>query len=74
MTDFLIHFAVWTVVLFINSWVTIKMYHFNNRRRQKLFLRHLRIEHPESTIILSALESSDLEALDNLKEQLDELS
>ena len=67
--------VVYVIVLAIANTVTAQwLYHKRVKRREKHFLRHLRIEFPESTVILSAMESSDLEALDKLKEQLDALS
>lgn len=56
-----------------NSLLTLKLYHLNNKRRDLKFLRHLMIEHRgASTITLTSVSSSDREALDKIKEQLDE--
>lgn len=62
------------IFLVVNQWMATWLYHRRIRRTQERFLRHLRIEHPDSTIVLSAMASSDLDALRKLKRQLDELS
>jgi hypothetical protein len=62
------------IVLYLNGLIAIQLHHHRNRRLQKRFLRHARIEHPDATVILSVCESSDRKALQNIKEQLDALS
>lgn len=51
--------------------VAIWTYHFQNNYRDKKFLKHLKIENPDSTITLSSVESSDWQALNEIKEELD---
>ena len=74
MLEFFAYFLLAAGFCIINSAVAMSIYHWDNRRREMKFLRHLRIEHPGSVITLSAVESSDRAALNQIKEQLDTFS
>lgn len=70
----LFEIVIWTLAFGLNARVAIWTYHWNNRRRERKFLCHLKIEHPDSTITLTSVASSDWDALNKIKEQLDVLS
>jgi hypothetical protein len=74
VAEILLYALIVIVVLWLNGLIAIQIHHHRNRRMQKIFLRHARIEHPDATVILSVFESSDRKALRNIKEQLDALS
>ena len=48
-------------------------YHRRIKRSMRKFLYHASIKFPNRTITLSAVESSDLEAIENIRRQLEEL-
>lgn len=64
---------LYTPVFIFNGWLSIRLYHWNNKRKDKRFLRHLHIWFPDAaTIDLVALESTDEEAIHKIKEQVRE--
>lgn len=69
--DTLIRVLILVPIFIFNGWCTIKLYHWDNNRRDMKFLKHLKIEYPDSVIILSSVSSSDRESLNKLKEKLD---
>lgn len=73
MKELLVNVLFVIPVLLLNGWITIKMHHWNNKRRDMKFLKHLTIDNRgASTITLSSVGSTDHEALNKIKEQLDE--
>lgn len=60
-------------VLIFNSWFSVWTYKRNLKRRETKFLKHLRIENPDATISLITVETSDAEAMEKIREQLDEV-
>lgn len=56
----------------LNGYATLKLHHWTNRRREVLFLKHLKLEHPDSVITLSSVETSDKEALAKIERQLND--
>lgn len=72
--DLFLQILIVIVAFIVNGWLSIQMYHSNNRRLEKRFLRHVRITHPETLIVISAVESTDRQALKKIKEQLDAIS
>lgn len=71
--------SIWYLLFFtgygwLNGFLSIKLYHWNNKRADMKVMKYIRIKHPDSTITLSTVESSEREALDRLKEKLDALS
>lgn len=66
-------FFLYTLIYgFVVGRVAIWTHHLYNEYREKQFLKHLRIEYPDSVITLSSVETSDAEALNKIKDQLDE--
>lgn len=63
----------WFVVLLINGRIAIRVYHWNNKRNDRKFLRHLHIWFPDAEIIdLVSIESTDEAAINKIKEQVRE--
>lgn len=66
---------IWIIVLGVYGRVIIWAHYKANRYaeefRERKFLKHLKIEYPDSVITLSSVEASSKAALDNIKEQLD---
>ena len=62
-------------LLFIHGWLVIQLYHWNNKRLDKKFMKYVRIEFPDNSVVtLSSVSTSDPEALKQIKEHLDDLS
>lgn len=64
------HFLAIFVVLFVTGRVNIWLYHWNNQRQDKKFLKALQIQHPDSSISLVTVSGRDDVALRKIKEQL----
>lgn len=72
MNDLLLNTLLSIPVLIFNSYITLKVYHWGNKRREMKFLKHLKILYPDGDILLSTVATSDHKALEMLKAQLDE--
>lgn len=70
--------SVWTLIILVVVNVVIANllagYFYRRRveRRERYILRHFRIEYPGSVIVMSAVGTSDLDALYEIKERLDD--
>lgn len=72
MPDLVVQTLLMIPVLILNGWLTIKLYHWNNKRRDKKFLRHLIVDRRgATTITMSVVGPNEAETLDKMKEQLD---
>jgi hypothetical protein len=71
--EFLGYFWLGVVYTILFRILVIRLYHWQNRRRNQRFMKHLRVKYPGGSLTLSSIESSDREALNKIKEQLDEL-
>lgn len=71
MKDLLIQTLLCIPVLIFNGYVTLRVYHRLNIRREMRFLKHLKIIYPDAVITFTAIEASDHESLKKLKAQLD---
>lgn len=71
MPDLVWYLLFFAVYGWLNGYLSIKLYHWNNRRMDKKFMKYIRIERPDSIITLSSVEATEREALDKIKEQLD---
>lgn len=71
MPEFFWYLLLFAVYGWLNGYLSIKLYHWYNRRRDTKFMKYIRIRHPDSVITLSSVDASEREALDKIKEQLD---
>ena len=73
LVDHVITILVFLPAFAFNSWFSVWTYKRNLKRRETKFLKHLRIQNPDSDISLITVETSDGEALKTIREQLDEV-
>jgi hypothetical protein len=59
-------------VLLFNSWIAVKLYVRNNRRREMKFLKRVQVAYPDSKITFTSVETSDAKALENIQSQFEE--
>lgn len=64
------YFLLAVVVLFINSRVAIWTHKWYQKRVHTRFLRAVRLEHPNTTVVFVSMESTDKEAMEHLASQL----
>lgn len=64
-------YVYWFLVLMLNGRIAIWLHMWFQHRREVRFLKHLKVKYPDSEIILSTIATSDMQALRQLKEQLD---
>lgn len=64
-------FVVYSLVI---RYITLWIQRWDDKRQDRKYLRHLKIEYPDSVITLSAVSSTDEAALEEVKQQLDRQS
>lgn len=72
MSDLLIQTLLCIPVLIFNGFVAIGLYKRSQIRREVKFLKQVRIKYPNSTITFTSIETSDSEAMERLRKQLEE--
>lgn len=66
------HSLVIFVVLFVNGRITIWIYHWNNQRNEKKFIKSVQIKYPNAKVSMTSISGRDDVALRKLKKQLEE--
>jgi hypothetical protein len=59
-------------VLIFNSWIAVKLYKWDLKRRDMKFLKRVQVAYPDSKITFTSVETSDAEALEMIQSQFKE--
>jgi hypothetical protein len=66
---------VWTIIIVLSNWASLRTYKWSQKwvekKRDLKFLRAIQIDYPEATITTYSVASTEQEAIDKVKEQLD---
>lgn len=72
-TEWIIWSLLYMLLLIANGLISVSLYKRRVRKRAEKFLRVVRIDNPGATITFIAVESSDEDALDKIKQQYTEV-
>jgi hypothetical protein len=72
MLEAVIQAVILIPVFIFNAWFSVWLYKRRLQRRDTKFLKNLKVEHPDFTLSLISIETSDEAAMDKIKEKIGE--